>query len=565
MILGISLLVFCVIFSLCQQQQLQQRQQMESSYGTAAEGSSSSSSSLSTSTTLFKDVGNWISSAYQQGQNRGGVTFLFSGLFESISLSSSAATSSFAAVSKFQWSSTFDQNNGDGSLPSRSLRRRPASSSRRTGRQSSSSRRTLLNGRGNGFKPSYVDEHELRYLALGGGAFVANDVDVVYPELLSENVHTVSSRSNHINNDDDDDGDDNPTFASLCAQSMIGDDAIYDIITVQYPLSSSLSAVGLLLQRLRQRFPDATIVFVDVWSPLNAFYYDDSDAKVSFAQWRRAHINANTSRSSISLDDEVLADLLNHIWLLNEDEDRRIELEEMVEDAGGALYRLPRSTNDVGQTIVDWFVEGSARNGEAANVQEEGAWKYTLSAKAHSVIATDLEAAFRMNIEMTAAHIASSKSEVESQSSPPRLGTWGSGDSCQLWYETGKSTLPSQFSQGMSFVELTQSSPSSVKDRRQRGRRGLSSSSSSQTTGSLSRRYALEVTATSNDDSDVQNHSETLSSANLQVYNPFTEDRMVYLTYLTTSATASSKKVYPRTKVQLRQNVDDASSSSPCC
>jgi len=37
----------------------------------------------------------------------------------------------------------------------------------------------------------------------------------------------------------------------------------------------------------------------------------------------------------------------------------------------------------------------------------------------------------------------------------------------------------------------------------------------------------------------------------LRVQNPFNEDRLVYLTYLTTSAAAAANKVYPKTKVRM--------------
>jgi hypothetical protein len=86
------------------------------------------------------------------------------------------------------------------------------------------------------------------------------------------------------------------------------------------------------------------------------------------------------------------------------------------------------------------------------------------------------------------------------------LGSWGSGDSCQLWYETGQG-LPDF--RGLNFKSFSQSE----------------------------NKYALEV---------------PLKGGSLSIKNPFDTNRMVYLTYMTTSVVPSHPhKIYPRTKVQL--------------
>ena len=433
-----------------------------------------------------------------------------------------------------------------------------------------------------------------------------NHKEESYPALLSQNVRTVSpsGRNEIANNDDDDDDDDNPTLASLCTQSMIGDENIYDVITVQYHTahgttsddaalsssrSSSLSAVGLLLERLRQRFPDSTIVFVDVWSPLDAYYYDDrqrhSRNKVSFEQWRSKIIKEEKDDDDSSL--LLSKRFKEHEWLLGEeDEARRNEMEGIVEAIGGVLYRLPRSStndadnssrNDISQTIMDWFIEYPRTytnddivvNGH--DKKSAGILKYSLSPKAHAFIASDLESIIKRSIEMNPAYStlgSSTGTDVVDTStttgdglpsSPPRVGTWGSGDSCQLWYEAGNA-VPSLLSQGLSFVELASPSFNSKRGNNNKGssRRSLSSSSSS-SEPIRSQRYALEVTSASDKDQD---GNDALSSSYLQVHNPFDEDRMLYLTYLTTSATSSSRKVYPRTKIQLRHGTSSTPSGT---
>ena len=152
--------------------------------------------------------------------------------------------------------------------------------------------------------------------------------------------------------------------------------------------------------------------------------------------------------------------------------------------------------------------------------------RYYLSSKGHSVIVKDLQSMLEKQILPTKRH-SSSTSTTTDDAMAGGVGTWGSGDSCQLWYETGGETIPQrQYSRGLQVTEFT--------------------SSSSTTNNKNNRYYALEVSS-----------STSPSPSTLDVHNPFEEDRMVYLSYMTTSAMASSKKVYPRTKVQF----DDGRSS----
>jgi len=60
-------------------------------------------------------------------------------------------------------------------------------------------------------------------------------------------------------------------------------------------------------------------------------------------------------------------------------------------------------------------------------------------------------------------------------------------------------------------------------------------------------RYALEVVTSQN-----QGGSGSGSGGGtIRVYNPFDKDRLVYLSYMTTSAIAAANKVYPKIKVRI--------------
>jgi hypothetical protein len=116
---------------------------------------------------------------------------------------------------------------------------------------------------------------------------------------------------------------------------------------------------------------------------------------------------------------------------------------------------------------------------------------YTLSPNGHQVVADGISSLLDLHqiLERTDRNV---------------VGDWGDGDSCQLWYDTGlgvpefNSLIFSRFANN--------------------------------------KKYALEVPT---------------KGGSITVNNPFDQDRMVYLTYMTTTATGQSNKIYPRTKVQI--------------
>jgi hypothetical protein len=258
-------------------------------------------------------------------------------------------------------------------------------------------------------------------------------------------------------------------------------------------------------------------------------YYINDDANgeaISFAEWRTTQ-TTTTSQNKLQLVNAMK----EHTWRFPEAEESN--LEEIMKSANGIIYRLPKpdDINESLNLIVDWFLEecGDSNSSEQDSTASSNTVSppptYTLSPLAHGVVAKDLqsllEEADALVPKRDATVLSSSTSSSGSGSSDGSgenrnhnneipLGTWGSGDSCQLWFETGKG-VPRHHSRGLRYKEISSSS--------------------------FLRYYALEVSA---------------AFGSLAVRNPFEEDRMLYLSYLTTSANASSKKVYPRTKVQIQ-------------
>jgi hypothetical protein len=380
-------------------------------------------------------------------------------------------------------------------------------------------------------------------MALGGsitaGAGLSN-IEKAYPYQLASSTSSRRSNSNNVHNyavsavsdhniykhNDDYNIDvhlqQQQMFTSLCTQTIVGDNNMYDVITLEYTSTKEYSSLLLLAKRLRQRYPNSTIIYVQLWTPYNLQYYEDSIHKkmISYKEWRTDY-HSKQQQSTNKIDDMIIA-MKPHKWAFDEEGilEETEKLREIMDSINGILYRLPLPV-DINQSLNvlnDWFVEEQ----QEATISLP---RYYLSSEGHSIIVKDLQSMLEKQIFPTKRRTMSTSSTTDDATAG--FGTWGSGDSCQLWYESAADTIPQRLSsRGFQVREFT-SSPTKTNN------------------NSNSRYYALEVS------------SSTSSTSTLDVHNPFDEDRMVYLSYMTTSAMASSKKVYPRTKVQF----DDGRSS----
>jgi len=99
------------------------------------------------------------------------------------------------------------------------------------------------------------DLSSLRYLAFGTsktyGARLGKPSDDAFPYLLSSEATNLALRAT------------GPTYPNMCAQSMVGD-GMYDVIMIEY-FTDAPEGAAQLAQRLRERFPDATIIFIVIW------------------------------------------------------------------------------------------------------------------------------------------------------------------------------------------------------------------------------------------------------------------------------------------------------------
>jgi hypothetical protein len=340
-----------------------------------------------------------------------------------------------------------------------------------------------------------------------------------YPYLLSQWVHNAASRVG------------GSELAALCTQSIVGDKNIYDVIVLEFSSSSSNSNNGLALlaERIRQRFPSATIILVQLWSPsqfvTTTVPVTDNDnatsrSLISWNTWRSTHDN-------IALDSSTLESALqDYQWQFQDDAQQDSVLQTVAESVHGHIVRLPR--NDNAQlalaTANKWFFEIQHDRTNIDNQKSSGEarerlprdYEYALSPRGHKVLAEQI-------MQVVHGQDILRVDSLQQQQQRNIVGTWGSGDQCQLWYETGNGT-PRRYSKLLLRKFST----------------------------SRNDKYALEVPTTGN-------------GGSLTISNPFDDERTVYLTYMTTLSAMSNgpsnnnnnnnnnnnKAYYPRTQVLL--------------
>jgi hypothetical protein len=192
-------------------------------------------------------------------------------------------------------------------------------------------------------------------------------------------------------------------YPSLCLQSIIPDaennPKNYDVILFDFVLNGT-DGFPLLLRRLKARYPDAVIIYVHIWSIVNlalevgtsqppkpkAIGFDPHYRKW---EWKKGDTfnpgSANCAREVCGKE----------------------QMEKLVTDAGGHIWHMPRP--DTVMEVVDkgWFSSD---------------WHH-LSAHGHQFIANNL--------------LAYLQTVTQDVFKPKRLGTFGMGDQCWNWFESG--------------------------------------------------------------------------------------------------------------------------------
>jgi len=195
-------------------------------------------------------------------------------------------------------------------------------------------------------------------------------------------------------------------YPSLCLQSMIDEanpnepEKSYDLILLEFVLNGT-DGFPQLLKRLRLRYPDAVIVFIELWSLMTMIHEEGTRKRVH-------HLgkdpNVKWTWRSRNADRESGKECGREVCSLS-------GIKTLVANVGGYVYELVRPENPAFAIENKWFSDRD--------------WHH-LSAVGHEVLAKDL------------LHALEGKQNNDMFKKEKRVGTWGMGDQCYNWFLSGK-------------------------------------------------------------------------------------------------------------------------------
>jgi len=249
----------------------------------------------------------------------------------------------------------------------------------------------------------------IQILALGGdvtwGSTLADGFSEAYPWLVgSPNVNHVDNFALPIEM--------GAYYSSICLESILSpindEKKNYDVILLDF-ISSELEGFSWLLQRLKERYPDAILVYVHLW-PLKALIkQNDTGLQTNFLG-----LDTTIDWEWISEDSSI------HNVHPNMSGGTKAEIMKV----GGVFYSLPFPNSP--KDAIEWFSED---------------W-WHLSAKGHLMVANGILELLSTMQERVFQH--------------KRLGTFGAGDRCHNWLLDGRIPPDVTFS-GAEMTELSRS------------------------------------------------------------------------------------------------------------
>ena len=243
----------------------------------------------------------------------------------------------------------------------------------------------------------------LRIAAFGSanmwGAGLENRFDAL-PYLLSNEVDNYAMFSA------------GPNYPSVCTETIVGDDNMYDVIFLEYWLKASQGLPD-LAHRLHERFPRAMIFFVKVWAPLHArrrASEEPGGEEVMFETWRNDRFppdaQINEVINAIKEDDGY--------WYFPEHPDADQIINNVRKEVGGYNIRIPKK--DTGKETLMSFLHFFNQ----IHAQ--------LSPMGHEFLANMTKSTIKKKLE---------GSSVQELVAAAENGSWGGGDSCSLWFTAG--------------------------------------------------------------------------------------------------------------------------------
>jgi len=205
-----------------------------------------------------------------------------------------------------------------------------------------------------------------------------------------------------------------PEYPAMCFYSMIGDDAVYDLFIIEFTTDWVNEALSELGQRIRLRFPEATIIFLNFWAPRQYSYKGQP-----LADYHRS----NSAFGKWDVFQPELLDATRAVDWKFEPWDPSIT-KRAAEACGGHILDLPRYANDPIKSLQTY---GDLYGIDMIHFSEKG----------HRYIADKIVKLLDI---------------VDFDKDKTVVRGWDSTDFCTLWYETGK--LPPKLKTNMLLDEF---------------------------------------------------------------------------------------------------------------
>ena len=205
---------------------------------------------------------------------------------------------------------------------------------------------------------------------------------------------------------------------------MIGNHAVYDLILLEYYVNGAEHGLAELATRLRARFPEAIIIVMKFYGPFDALRASAPDKEdwQTLAQWK----------ASKNLPVGALNDLVNAVekdtgvWRFREHPNSDKAINKVVREIGGYQFHLPKAETP-NKTLVN-YLRFFDKNMNALLAERGHAWVADMCG------------------QIVRNHILA-KQKPQRQVQRATVGSWGKGDSCNLWKTSGG--MPHLFSSNL--------------------------------------------------------------------------------------------------------------------
>jgi len=235
---------------------------------------------------------------------------------------------------------------------------------------------------------------DIKYAAFGasvtwGSGIVGDRNKLSYPKLLSPNASNLAIRAT------------GPNYPSACTQTMVGDEN-FDVIILEF-FPRAHKGLHPLTRRLRARFPDAIIIILREWSPMDIINQNKQNLR-AWARKKGLPLSLHHPKLHMAfLESE-------EEWFWTTHYNQRIRVQERAAKDFGA-YILPMTKPEDPR---DWLFFEQYFAPDFLHKSNEG----------HEEVAKRVR------------HLV----DMVGVPAEPRIGTWDANDSCLTWFETGDKT-----------------------------------------------------------------------------------------------------------------------------